>query len=186
MSSSGVAVIAGLGIVSPVASTRWGTIGPGVTTIAPAQGFLNLTPIRFVRSATIDRVAIEVTVGGDAGSLVAPAWYGDNAGLPGSPIVALGTVPGDVIQINTITTSFPVVAGQTYWVGGASQLCPVVVPTLRGCTNGIVAVGIAAASSVLPNTINGVRQNGVVGALPDPFVYSDFSFQIPRLAWRFA
>lgn len=185
MSSSGAVAVAGLGITVPVLSTRWGTLCPGVTTITPAQGFLNLTPIRFARSATIDRVAVEVTVIGDVGSVVAPAWYGDNGGVPGSPIIALGTVPGDVVQVNTITTSFPVTVGLTYWVGGVSQLCPTIQPTLRGATNSVVAVGIAAAVGVIPNTVNGVRQNGVVGALPDPFVYSDFAFQIPRLAWRF-
>lgn len=185
MGSSGAVVTGGLGFLHPVASGRWGGMPVGPGTSAIANQTLNLAPIRFVKSGAIDRIAVEVTVAGDVASTVTPAWYSDNAGLPGSPLLAIGSAPGDAIAVTQLVVSLPITGGQTYWIGGVTQGAPTIQPTLRSLTNSVVSVGLAAAVTLISNTCNGVRQNGVAGALPDPFVFADFAFQIPRLAWRF-
>lgn len=170
----------------PVASTRWGGMGASPATSATSNGLLNLAPIRFVKSGSIDRIATEVTVVGDAGSLVTPAWYNDNNGLPGSPLLSIGNMPGDALGVTQFTVAIPIIAGLTYWVGGVTTLAPTVQPTVRTMTASVVSAGLGSANSILGNTCTGMRQNGVTLPLPDPFVFADFAFQILRLVWRFA
>lgn len=104
-------------------------------TLAPAQGDMRLVPFWVPRPGTYDRIVVEMTSVGEAGSVVRLGIYGadQETGIPlqANPILDAGTVQTATVtgakEIN-ITQALP--AGLV-WLAAVNQLCPTTPATLR-------------------------------------------------------
>lgn len=140
---------------------------PGGVALA-VQGVLACSPIMIGNSGVLDRIGINVTVLGEAGSVVRLGIYKDNGlGQPDYLILDAGTVPGDgSTGIKEITISQWVLPGR-YWLAAVAQLCPTTGPTVRASTGSpLVFLPDTAANADNPGARNGFQQSSITGALP--------------------
>lgn len=102
-----------------------------VTTGAPSNGVLRLTPKFIPVAVRIDRLGVEVTSAGEAGSVVRLGVYADDGTMrPGALVVDGGTVDGTSATAQSVTVDVALERGW-YWFGAATQLAPATQPTLR-------------------------------------------------------
>lgn len=160
-----------------------------VATAATGNGSLRLAPWRVERAITIDRLAVEVTTAGEAGSVFRLGAYGDSSGYPGALLVDGGTVAGDTTGAKEVTITALVLTPGLYWIGGAAQVAATTPPTMRCLSNYSPAVPIRLGSSLPATTgaTQGYLQTGVSGALPSTFTATiAASSTMPRVLARVA
>lgn len=165
-----------LGRSSPTAAASYMRSGyyyvaqpTGTTTGLMIQNAMRATPIFVPRAVTLDRIGAEVTVAGEAGSVIRLGIYSDDGnGVPGTLLLDAGTIAGDGSAIwKEIAISQAVPAG-LIWVTGVAQLCPTLPPTVRVASSQQVPVTYTSApTSASP--VAYVSGTSPTGALPTPF-----------------
>jgi hypothetical protein len=146
------------------------------------NGNLRLIPFYVPAATTLSRIGGEVTVVGDAASVVRLGIYADDGTFrPGALVIDAGTISGNSATVQEITINTQLPAGW-YWTGGAVQNVTTTQPTVR-CVSSYVPQGVdtgtlipAAAASIL-----GRIMTGVTGALPANFVDAGTHAGVPRL-----
>ncbi|HKX73157.1 MAG TPA: right-handed parallel beta-helix repeat-containing protein [Candidatus Saccharimonadales bacterium] len=136
------------------------------------NGTLRLVPFYLPQATSISRIGSEISVVGQAGSLLRLGVYSDNLGLPGSLLLDAGTIAGDSATVQEITLGSPLALGAGwYWVGGAVQNAASTQPTVR-VTSGVTTPILLGALQSMPGssaTTSGYSASGVTGALPGTF-----------------
>lgn len=186
---------AAIGALSPGQALGPGTVTGGSryatntsqaisTSATNGNGTLRVSRIELDKAVTVDRLAVDITVAGEAGSLVRLGIYADNAGVPGALVLDAGTVAGDGTPgIKEAVVSQALAAG-VYWMGAAVQAAPTTQPTLRICA-GLVPTTQSGTLSTLSQTWGGYSQTGVSGALPANFSAApSLAVTVPRVALR--
>jgi hypothetical protein len=143
-----------------------------------------------VWSAALDRIFVEVTSPGSAGSVMRLGIYAPNAttGLPDALLVDAGTIDGTsaTAQEKTIAIS-SLVPGQIVWVAAVAQ---VAAPTVRAlsATNGHPMVGATTMSSTIGASVKGAYYTAttVSGALPATFPVAGSVVKPPMIGLRAA
>jgi hypothetical protein len=102
------------------------------TTIYASNGFSRALPVWFPRATAIDRIGIEVTLAGEAGSVIRlGAWASDTTtGLPNALLYDFGTVPGDTTTWTPITVAVTLGPG-VVWLSDSAQAAVTTRPTVR-------------------------------------------------------
>jgi hypothetical protein len=112
---------------------------------------------------TIDRIAVNVTTGGSAGTVVRMGLFTDLGGMPDALITDFGTVAATTTGVKEITVNQAVGAGIA-WFGACAQVGSNV------GVEGISDLDLAAMFMTdTGNGIGGIRHywlNGVAGAFP--------------------
>lgn len=129
--------------------------GQGASTNALGNGSLRAYPIYVPSRITIDRIGCEVTVVGQAGSVVRLGIYTDAGGFPGTPLLDT-TVAGDAVATPEATVSLTLSAGW-YWAASVTQSAATTQPTLRTATT------LTPGYPLLATTAAGVVNNGYIG-----------------------
>lgn len=171
-SSPGATNIVGPGFGPPMSSGVWyspaGTAGFGAGVAGFANARMYLVPILFGKACTINGVAMRVTSGGEAGTLLRLGLYTDVDGVPGSLVADWGTVDGATIAVPTLTPSTAVAAGW-YWQAVAFQLCPTTRPTISIFQNSPPSNRVGGGSAGVTGGNTAYFQDTVAGALPGSF-----------------
>jgi hypothetical protein len=102
----------------------------GLGTTQPNGAELRVTPIVIRETMTIDRIGVEVTTVGSAGSVTRLGVWRDNNGVPGLLLLDAGTVDSTTTGLREITISQLLTPG-IYWLGACSQGSPTTQPTYR-------------------------------------------------------
>ncbi len=128
---------------------------------AIAANQLLVQPFLAARNITVDRIAVQITIAGGAGTLVRLGIYRDNgAGYPGVLLLDAGSVPADGATGNkTITISQALTKG-LYWTALISDGTP----TIR---LGLFSAGQLADDNA-SNPTSGLWKSQAYGALSDP------------------
>lgn len=158
-------------------------------TLVPTLNQMYAVPME-VWSAALDRIFVEVTSAGTAGSVVRLGVYTPNAttGLPDALLVDAGTIDGTsaTAQEKTIALS-SLVPGQIVWVAAVAQ---VAAPTVRAlsATNGHPMVGATTMSSTIGASVKGAYYTAatVSGALPSTFPVAGSVVKPPMIGLRAA
>lgn len=155
------------------------TIG---TSNALGNGTLRLAPVFVDRTITVTRLFADISVVGEAGSVLRLGIYADNGNYPGALILDGGAVAGDSATVQEVTVS-QVLAPGLYWVGGAVQSAPTTQPTVRVINNASPVGHTALPSANTPFV--GYGQTGVTGALPANFSATrSVQTAVPRVGWK--
>jgi hypothetical protein len=159
---------------------------PATTVSASTRGdaILYLTPIYIPRAVILDRIAIETTVAGSAGSVIRLGIYAANEyGAPGALVLDAGTVDATAAP-GVLEAATDVRAGPgLYYLAAASQGAPTTPPTMRlhgGLMPGI-AYGVAATLSA---GFVGYLKTGIPGALPPTVIPGGTTGNTPRVLIR--
>lgn len=136
---------------------------------------LHCTPFYLPRRSSVDRIGVEVTVAGEAGSVIRLGVYADSASesLPAALILDAGTVSGDgAIGFKQITIAQDLGPGLV-WLAAVCQSAVTTRPTIRSIAaahySGLVGAPAGLFAPALSN--NGYTQSAVSGALPATFAY---------------
>ena len=144
------------------------------TTASVSANLLTAIPIFVPVTATMDRIAIEVTATGAGNARL--GIYQDSGGLPGALVDDSGTVDVSSTGLKTITISEVLTGPANYWLAYISD----VAPTVRVIGGHIQAPAASATPSGLAIKASWVRAF-TYAALPDPFGTPDTD-----LAWGVA
>lgn len=140
------------------------------TSATLGNGNLRLVPWVVTRATTIDRLAAEVTVVGDAASVLRLGIYSDNgAGLPSALLLDAGTIAGNSAAVQQVTISSTTLQPGVYWLGAVVQGVTTTQPTVRTISTSMNPAIAIPLGNTLPSgggAITGVVQTGVTGALP--------------------
>ena len=171
------------GAYDVVAAGEYITPPTSTNTSTRSNGTLHMTPLTLASAITIDRIAIEVTGAGTAGSVCRLGLYSDDGGKPGALLVDAGTVDTTTTGVKEVTVSQVLSAGRV-WLAAVQQGAPATLATVR-TTLSSLWIGNSSASNVLGTPGNGLLVTGVTGALPSPFpAGSSLSTQGHRIAVR--
>ena len=132
-------------------------------------GTLRCAPFYVPNAITLTKIGAEVTVIGDAGSKVRLGIYRNSMNLPSTLVVDAGTIAGDSVAAQTVTTS-QALTPDWYWACAVVQNVTTTQPTVRTAVPQFPAPGIATggfSSSALQTPI--AVQTSVTGALPANF-----------------
>lgn len=145
---------------------------PGtLTAAAPSNNTLRATPIYVVRRRTIDRIGIETTIDGEAGSKLRLGIFASVPGemYPGALLVDAGQVAGDGGAAAKELTISQVVEPGWIWLGVCAQSAPTTRPTIRVLGNSSY-MGLIGRSTVGNfASASGYEQTGVSGGFPLTF-----------------
>jgi len=114
----------------------YGPIGASTSTRSFSANQLRVVPFRVRSSQLFDRISIETTTAGGAGTLYRLGVFASHTdGFPGAVLLDAGTVAGDAAPApQTITISLTLTPG-VYWLGVAAQSVAGS-PVLRGLSGG--------------------------------------------------
>lgn len=136
-----------------------------VGTLTMVLGRMWAMPFDVGRQLTLDRIGIEVTVGGTTGNVVRLGIYDTQNGLPTNLVLDAGTIDGTVVATPEIVINKPLAPG-LYWLCAVSQ---------NGVAGDVRALGAASvpyvAHTANPGATNyrSYRVDAVNGALPSTF-----------------
>lgn len=149
-------------------------VPPGSTsTLLLTQAQLLVYPVRFDRKVTLDRVGVEITTSGSAGSTVRLGIWSDTKAdtfgfYPYDLVVDLGTIDGtQAAGFYSITPSSTLsLDAGLYWFGACQQSAPATTTTLRSITsNAIVDMFVPQGSTaVVATNPVALAQASVTGA----------------------
>lgn len=146
-------------------------------------GTLRLQMFMAPNACTLSRIGAEVVTPGDAGSKFRLGIYNDDGtGRPGALLIDAGVIAGDSGTVQELTINQSISAG-IYWIGGAVQIVTTTQPTMRTSSQGGTQYVEASVGSAPPSNWGniGVTGTGVVGALPNPFVFANYAGSVPRV-----
>jgi hypothetical protein len=148
-------------------------------------------PLWVGEAVTLDRIALEVTTVGLAGTLIRLGIYRDGTGhYPGALLLDAGTVVGDALGAQAATINQALAAG-LYWLAAACQGTAAGNPVVRSI-NGNATASYASPMG-RPSALGAINEElGYIdgaghgsGALPDPFTAAvATSSQLPFICVR--
>lgn len=153
----------GQGIIAATSKYMASTPHATRTTSAQTLTRLHYLPMWVAERIAIDRIGVEVTTGGAAGSVVRLGLYDTSNGLPGARLLESAALSAESTGLVEATVSVELDPG-LYWTAVVSQ---VAAPQLRmAATMGqMVSVDSAAVIGASANTAHR-DSNGITGALP--------------------
>jgi hypothetical protein len=157
-----------------------------ISTSTRSDAVMYAQPIYISRSVVLDRISLEVTSGGGAGSVTRLGIYAaDKYGIPYALVLDAGTIDSTQVAVGEINISQALSPGLYYFVA-ASQGNPAPVPTVRcNGANPSFNIGSSTAATVSTGTaLAGYTNNAVSGALPSTFTISGSSGTCPRVMVR--
>lgn len=133
-------------------------------------GTLRAVPFWIPMQTTLSKLGAEVTIVGDAGSVIRLGLYADDGSTrPGALVVDGGTILGDSATLQEVTIS-TVVGPGIYWAAAVVQNVTVTQPTLRTATALLTpSIDIGSSIPTAGQTAVGWSVTGVSGALPASF-----------------
>ena len=139
-----------------------------VGTLSLTQNRSFATGIYVPSGGSIDRVAVEVTTAGGAGSVFRMGLYSDSNGAPGALISDEGTVDSATTGFKEDTVAWTDLTGGLYWIVTAAQVGTA--PTVRSVTTP-TATAAPYRSTSLTNTPDSwcVYGANITGAMPASF-----------------
>lgn len=142
-------------------------VTPGSTTTgAMTQGTLRAVPFVVAKTRTFDRIGMEVTTTGEAGSKVRLGIYYDTGtGAPDTLLLDAGTVDGTSVTYNTITISQTLFSG-VYWLAAVAQDCATTPPTARVLSGSTQQIGYSGSPSSTTLIAHSCATAFTTGALP--------------------
>ncbi|OZE77241.1 hypothetical protein CH305_18570 [Rhodococcus sp. 15-649-2-2] len=164
--------------------------GTSTSSASPNQQ-VRAQPWLLDRSVTIDRIGVEVTVAGGAGTKWRLGIYADNGnGYPGALVLDADAVAGDVVgMIEKTITALRLPAG-LWWVAAVMQDAATTPPTVRVLNAWSPPVMMTLGTALPANGsvgAAGFTQSNVSAALPDTFSTSVFTTSlVPRVFVRTA
>lgn len=146
-------------------TAKWYAALGGRSTISHNLNRMTYMPIWLPASSSVDRLGVEVTTVGAAGSVIRVGMYDDDGGgRPGALLVDAGTVDATTTGAKELTVTQDLASGGVYWLAAVAQ---VATATLRSATGPLLPVGtdtLAAATAATPPV--GFYENSISGALP--------------------
>lgn len=143
-------------------------------------------PIRIEQATTIDRIGLEVTGAGSAGSVIRLGIYADAGGYPGILIHDAGTIDGTSATYQEKTIAFTLQPG-VYWLAACAQGSPTPTnPSSRLHVGAAAPIGWSTAATISGALENGYIRDTVTGALPTPFTPTSVTASAPRVVVRVA
>lgn len=164
-------------------------IPEGARTVSPLLASQEwVVPIKVGREGTIDRIGIEVTVAGVAGSLIRLGVRDQTTnGIPGALLLDAGTVAGDVVGITELPVTLRLRKPGTYWLSATAQGAAGTAPTVRAVQGNLTPVsGTSLAGALSATPVTGYLMTGVTGALPATYTVSNRAGSAPLIAVRAA
>lgn len=160
------------------------TPGSVATATRPDQ-VATASPLLVQKTATFDRIAVEVTTVGAAGSTISLGIYNDNGGTPGALNTDAGTVAGDgTTGVKTITISVTLTPG-LYWLSARTNTGGTA-PTCRAYTSGQHVLGAPLVATNFSAGVGWSKSFAGTAGLPDPFSASGVSDTCTLVALRAA
>lgn len=126
-------------------------LSPSSTTTSNAIGnsVMRVAPWLVTKTVTVDRLSVDVSAAGEAGSKVRPVIYADNGNsFPGTLVVDGGQLAGDAIGTPEATIAATTLLPGLYWLGAAVQAATTSQPTVRCLGNHSVQGLIGQGTSV--------------------------------------
>lgn len=144
-----------------------------------------LLPLFISRALVLDRIGLEVTVGGSEGSVVRLGIYGsDGQGGFGPLILDAGTIDSTQVGFHEITIVQPLMPG-VYWLAAVSQGDPTEQPTLQCSQGQALYLGWSDALKISEGTtIAGYIRSSISGTLPATTGLSGTTGAAPRVLVR--
>lgn len=174
---------------SAPAATRWRSgqyyTSPAVSaaaTAAPTQNTMRAHPLDVPHDVTVDRIAVEVTGAGGAGSVVRLGIYlDDGTGVPGALLLDAGAgIDGTSATGQAITISQALSRGRL-WLACVSQVGTV--PTMRALAGGVA--GVDLGTTIATNVAVGYQSGtSTSGALPASFGTPTGGVVVPKIMVR--
>lgn len=158
-------------VIARKSGLYYGPEGTISTAIAPPAGDLRLVPIYFPTRRSLDRIAVNVTIVGEAGSVIRLGVYDSLPGesYPGSLLLDAGTVVGDVgTGVKAITIALNVGPG-IIWLACVAQVAATTRPTLQTLSGSDYNGLFGSSAGVINGNTSAYLQTGVSGALPGTF-----------------
>lgn len=176
---------------APLIAGRYYTCpAPNVSTLLLTGDRLYLAPFPVGRTATLDRIGLEVTTVGTSGAVIRLGAYLLNADGSATLLVDGGTISGTSATAQEKTISTAVSIGQTILLGAVSQGSPATPATVRALGGMTMPNGFSATSlaGIAANTFGGFTVNSVSGALPSTIALASMSTAntLPRMIVRAA
>lgn len=161
----------------PYRSGLYYPAGRGVVTSAGASsgnGVFRAVPVYIPTPTVISTMGGEVTVVGEAGSVIRFGIYADSNGVPGTLVKDFGTISGTAVAAFAEVTNPTTLAPGWYWFGAAVQLAPTTQPTIRlivptDSSMGDMPVTVGTAPLSNQAIQIGYLMTGATGALPATF-----------------
>jgi hypothetical protein len=148
--------------------------GTVTTNAALGNGTLRVAAFYVPNTVTVTKIGAEVTVVGNAASVLRLGIYADDGtGYPKDLVLDAGTIAGDAVAVAEITVSQVLTPG-TYWVGAVPQNAATTQPTVRsvGGSSGLVS-GVAVLGASIPAAAAAANlmwaDTSATGALPATF-----------------
>lgn len=147
-------------------------------------------PIKIGRDCSVDRIAVEVTTVGAAGSVIRLGVRDSTTdNRPGALLLDAGTVAGDAVAVAEIALGSPLRLRKpgTYWLTAAAQNVSGTAPTIRTVTTSTLT---PSASATLSAAFTATANTGyntsttVTGALPATFTVLGRIGGAPLIALR--
>ncbi len=167
-------------------STFYYVSNGAVTTGTKTAATMYAYPLWLPGGATIDRIGLEVTIGGAAGSVHRLGVYNDAGGYPGTRLVDGGTVNSTGTGNLEVTVSAAVPNSGWYWLAAAPQVNNATIRIVSGAMPLLTRTTFATAPGSTSAVI-GYSVTGVTAGLPDPFgstPLTEVTNSVPRVYVR--
>lgn len=150
---------------------RWYTgaaIAYDATTQTASLNVIRYQSFIVPKAITIDRIAMEITAGGSAGSLVRLGIYDSSNTLPNSLVLDAGTIAGDSATFQSININ-QTLAPNLYWLCFVHNSAALI--TFRACNRNAWSNILGQPSTLGGGTISGslIQTNYTYGNLPSTF-----------------
>jgi hypothetical protein len=166
-----------------------GPVGAFRSTFQMAASVEYAMPIWIVGHGTLDRLGVEVTIAGTAGTLIRLGIRGDDGSTrPGSVLLDAGTVAGDAITAGVeLTVSLAVTPG-LHWFTATAQSTGATLPTLRAESGDLAPISLGSLTGSLSGSARVAYTTSatVTGALPGTYPISSTTGAAPRIVARVA
>lgn len=174
------------GVVQPlVRSGQTWYYSPTVSGLSGAlltEAKLVATPIWLPESVTIDRIGVNVTVGGTVGAVIRFGLYRDSGyGYPGALLVDAGTVAATTSGDKEASLSQAIDTAGLYWMVCAAQGTPATPAQVRIATSLPSPLQTSFTTSPSASVVGGYSVAGVTAALPTPFGTAPLTSEVASL-----
>lgn len=142
-----------------------------LATVQPSNNLMEGLAMYFPRATPLDRIGIETTIDGEAGSKVRLGAYASIPGqtFPGALLFDAGQVAGDGGAGAKELVIAQTVGPGWVWLAAVCQSAPTTRPTLRGPGSTSYPGNVGRSAGGTFAAANGYTQAGVSGALPATF-----------------
>ena len=159
------------------------TATQSVTATTRGNNTALVSPVYIPRTCILDRISLEVTSAGSAGSVIRLGIYGsDSNGLPGPLLVDAGTIDSTGTGFLEKTISLTVHPG-VYWLAAVPQGSPTTAATIRVNMGAALGLGFTSGTTISTG-VPGYAMGLVTGALPTPYVIGSTATNTARVLVR--